>query len=299
MTTSPTISIATSLVPHRDIDLQAAAIATWRALGWSAVSVNTAEEAVHIKAQFPDMVVVIVERTGLKVAGKPLPLIRDLLQIAADQIPSASMIGFINSDIFMHAQRSLSGTLISRCASGAVLLPRVDLAKQSDVAAYQPTGSETYSIGYDGVFMARATLAAVPDSIFCIGMPFWDYWLPLILMLKGQPIYSLQSPVALHVTHETRWNYSIYVFFHALLSDALAVVGQQRAAAQHGSLSIMVDMLQHSYNDIFQRATRPDATSADQDALSAFYDRIQEVVVHHIKAAATPIQLPPAELGRR
>jgi hypothetical protein len=299
MTAAPTISITTSLVPHRDIALQSAAIATWRAHGWSVCSLNAAEEANHIQHQFPGVSVITAQRTGQKVAGKPLPLISDLLRTAAQNNPTAEVIGFVNSDIFIRPDTKLNVALTTSCASGAVMLPRVDVDHVTQVATYQPTGTEKYSIGYDGVFMSRNAMAAIPDSIFCIGMPFWDYWLPLILILKGQPIYSLQSPVALHVTHDTRWNQSIYVFFHALLSDALTIVGQQRAAAPHGALAVMVDMLQHNYNDIFQRATGPDATPADQDALSAFYDRIQEVVVHHIKAAATSIQLPSATAGQQ
>lgn len=135
-------------------------------------------------------------------------------------------------------------------------------------------------------------LASIPDSLFCIGMPFWDYWLPLVLILQGHTVKTIASPVALHVHHTTRWDQSIYLFFHALMSDVLNVCGAQKSKAQTPALEIAMDMLQHSYQDIFQRATQANADSAAIDNLASFYDRIQEVVVHHIKAKALPLQVP-------
>jgi hypothetical protein len=291
-----TISVTTSLVPGRDVELQLAAITSWKHHGFHVTSINAQSEIIDVGKQFPNVSVVTAERTGEKVAGKPLPFVVDLLRIASAQHPGADVVGFMNSDIILRPQANLASILADSGTSSAILLPRVDIPDLKSTATFSPTGRETYSIGYDGIFLPPRMIASIPDSLFCIGMPFWDYWLPLMLILQGHDVKAIASPVALHVQHATRWDQSIYLFFHALMSDALKVSGSQNQTARSPAFEIAIDMLQHSYSDIFQRATQANADSASMDSLAHFYDRIQEVVVHHIKAKAQPLSVPDAFL---
>jgi len=286
------VSIATSLVPGRDIELQTAAVSSWQTLGFTVTSLNAPAEAARVRAEFPKVSVVAADRTAEKAVGKPLPFVVDLLRLSAAQDKQATVAGFINADIILRTDTALAQTLAQHGPQGAILLPRVDVPDLAAARAFKPTGQETYSLGYDGVFLPPRLIAALPENLFCIGMPFWDYWLPLVLLLQGHPLRTLASPVALHVNHPTRWDQSIYLFFHALMSDALKVAGAQKN--QSAVLEVTVDMLQHSYQDVFQRATREGADAASIDTLAAFYDRIQEVVVHHIKAKAQPLSVPDA-----
>lgn len=294
MITSASISVATSLVPNRDHDLQSAAVASWKQLGFSVASLNAPQEASDVQRQFPDVAVITAQRTAAKAAGKPLPLIADMLQAAHENAPTASVIGILNADIILRPLPDLAPALLREASRATVMLPRVDVATLKAATSFAPTGHETYSVGYDGVFMPPALRAAIPESLFCIGMPFWDYWLPLMTLLQGHALKSIASPVALHITHQTRWDRSIYVFFHAMVGDMIKVCAEQKKTATTPALEIMLDVLQHTYNDIFERATAatPDQdNTASMDTLAAFYDRIQEVAVHHIKAKAEAIKV--------
>ena len=289
------ISVATSLAPGLSQDIQAAAVKSWKNLGFSVMSVNAATEVEHVKRLFPDVTVIPAARTAEKIAGKPLPLIADVLRAARDHDPNASVIGLINSDIVLRQLPNLAPALLREAAVTVVMLPRVDVPTLDACEHFKPAGSEKYSIGYDGVFLPPKLIPAIPESLFCIGMPFWDYWLPLMTLLQGHGLKTLASPVALHVAHDTRWDRSVYVFFHALVSDMLRVSANQKNKESIPALGLALDVLGHTYNDIFERATKPSDgqdSAANADVLAAFYDRIQEVVVHHIKAAAKPLLVP-------
>lgn len=293
MSSSAKISIATSLIPNRDHELQLAAINSWTALGFAIVSVNAASEVDSIRTQFPGVTVVTANRTAEKAAGKPLPFINDMLKAAHENAPTASVVGLLNADIILRSAPNLINALTRDAADAVVMVPRVDVVHLADCATFTATGRETYSIGYDGVFMPPHMIALLPESIFCIGMPFWDYWLPLMVLLKGQPLKSIASPIALHVTHKTRWDKAIYVFFHALVSDMLNVGTDQKRTIQEPAFEIAIDVLQHTYADIFDRATGRNSqdNEANAETLASFYDRLQEVVVHHIKAKAVPLKI--------
>ena len=94
-------------------------------------------------------------------------------------------------------------------------------ATAAEIDRFRATGKEAYSVGYDYFLMSGDVLDDFADGPFCLGMPFWDYWLPLMALLKGRPLKALQSPVALHVAHETRWDDTIYLFFHALIASVI------------------------------------------------------------------------------
>ena len=160
----------------------------------------------------------------------------------------------------------------------------------------QTCGDESFSVGYDYFLMSADVLDDFADSPFCIGMPFWDYWLPLMALLKGRTLKALLSPVALHIAHETRWDDSIYVFFHALIAAVMDVCRTNRergVAPADRQFDLLFDVLGHAYADIFARGTGGEAPGG-VETLAAFYDRFQEVAVHHIKSSAVPLILPAA-----
>jgi len=294
------VLLATSLVPSRDQALQAAAVASWHAAGFGVISVNGPGEAAAVAAQFPGIEVRTVARTAEQFARKPVPYIHDIMKALAESCPvnrEECVVGIINADIFLRPVPDLIPT-IRREAQGALLLgPRVDVADRSVFANYKPTGSEIYSVGYDYFIMSGDVLGEFTESPFCMGMPFWDYWLPLVALLKGRPLKTLASPVALHVGHETRWDDTIYLFFHALVSYVIELCRantQRDASAPARQFDLMFDTLSYLYAGVFAQGTDPEQGKADPSAsgiaaLADFYDRFQQVLVHHIKSRAAPI----------
>jgi len=299
---SPLI-VATSIAPGRDQALHTATLASWRVIGCEVISVNGADEAAKLRVEYPGLTVVSVPTTAERFAHKPVPYIHDLLKTlrsacAAHDVPlEHCTVGIINADIFFRAVPQLADTLCHEAKGALILGPRVDVDASASFTAYRPSGDETYSVGYDYFFMSGDLLNDFADSPFCMGMPFWDYWMPLAALLQGRPLKALQSPVALHVTHDTRWDSSIYLFFHSLVAYVIELcrkTTKRDDSAEARQFDLLFDVLSHLYGGVFARGTEPvqgqDAPDAvGIAALADFYDRFQQVAVHHIKARATSI----------
>ena len=166
------------------------------------------------------------------------------------------------------------------------------------MGAFTADGNETYAVGYDFFLMSGDVLADFANAPFCLGMPFWDYWLPLVALLKGRPLKALRSPVALHIAHETRWDNAIYVFFHALINAVMDVSRANRerdTSAAARQFDLLYDAMSHIYADVFARGTTPGSDGTLDPGgiagLATFYDRFQEVAVHHIKSRAMAFTL--------
>jgi hypothetical protein len=300
--------LATSLVPGDDESLQQVNVASWKAAGFEVISINGAIEAQALKTAYPDVHIVVTEKTAERIANKPVPYIHDLLKALkvrceSQDIPlDQCIVGIINADIYLRAIPALR-TILQEQAQGALILgPRVDVSDGETLKSYVPTGTETYSIGYDYFLMSGDLLDDFAESPFAMGMPFWDYWLPLVTLLHGRPLKSLNSPVALHVHHETRWDDAIYLFFHSLVAYVIELcrktVGQNQSPAGR-QFDFLFDVLSHTYGGVFEQGTAPGEASSTPDAtgvatLADFYDRFQDVVVHHIKSRAKTITAPEA-----
>lgn len=302
MAATPSLLLATSLVPGRDRAVQEAALASWQAAGCRVLSINGTSEADAVGATFPDVQVVPVATTAERHAKKPVPYIHDLLKALRDTAGSAEVVGLINADIYLRALPGLVAFIQAEARDSVLCGPRVDVADVSAFTSFQPTGSETYSIGYDYFFLPTAWLDDYPDSPFCMGMPFWDYWFPLAALLKGRALKTLRSPVALHAGHATRWDDTVFLFFHALVAhvlDQTRAHKSTRTDALGRQFDLLADVLSHLYGGVFAKGTTPPTGANAPDAagvamLADFYDRFQEVAVHHIKAHATPVTFPAA-----
>jgi hypothetical protein len=112
--------------------------------------------------------------------------------------------------------------------------------------------------------------------------------------LRGRALKTLASPVALHVTHAPRWDGSVYLFFHALISYVTDLAARTRGrdtSAAGRQFDLLYDLVSHLYRGTFAKGTEPARGGTDPDpggvaALADFYDRFQEVIVHHIKSNA-------------
>jgi hypothetical protein len=307
MSAARPLIVATSIAANRDQALHEATVASWKAAGCQVVSVNGAAEAIVVRSAYPGLAVATAPATAERIAHKPVPYIHDLLKTlrsacAAHDVPLKDCtVGIVNADIYFRDVAGFADTL-RREAQGALILgPRVDVDASASFTAYRPTGDETYSIGYDYFFMSGDLLDDFADSPFCMGMPFWDYWLPLAALLQGRPLKSLNAPVALHVTHDTRWDDSVYLFFHSLVAYVIELCrktsGRDTSAAAR-QFDLLFDVLQHLYGGVFARGTDPAPGTSAPDpagiaALADFYDRFQQVAVHHIKSRASTIAITP------
>ncbi len=198
------ILLATSIPPrlsrrwseeHTE-DYQALCVQSWTRAGFRVVSLNAAEEIPPLAARFPEVKFVAAERDARAVVGRRLPYIADMLALLADG--AEPVVGIANSDILFEPHGNWAGLQAVADAQTVIVGQRYDTKGLIGGALHKLIG------GYDYFFFARgavnALLAQAPP--FAIGLPWWDYWLPLSLALKGWRMRLLERPAAIHLNHE-------------------------------------------------------------------------------------------------
>lgn len=191
------ITVATSIAPHY-IDIQQKAVASWLQIGFDVISVNSKEEIAIIKKYFPQVKFVEPSRNALGLTGKPYVFLDDVL--IALRSTGSEVCAIINSDIYISANSKIRNFFYQQIKGGLIFGSRVD------ITTYLSLQGEKYFGGFDFFFFSRALIDNFHKSNFCLGVPWWDFWMPLFAILKGFPVMQLLTPFAYHLEHPIRWN---------------------------------------------------------------------------------------------
>jgi hypothetical protein len=199
------LTVATSIVP-RNFELQRLAIESWLKLGFNVISLNSAIEAALVAENFPEIPIKIVRRTAETITGRPYVFVDDVLKVAGEN-SSGEVFGIINSDIILVAGDDFTEFLRQQASGGMVF------GSRTEIATADAREGEMYIDGFDLFFIDPAILPLYPESGFCMGAPFWDYWAPLVPMLNAVSVKWLVTPVAYHVTHQVAWDHDHHLRF--------------------------------------------------------------------------------------
>jgi len=206
----PEITIATSIIP-RNFELQRAAIDSWRKLGFKVISLNSAAEATLVAQNFPDIPLTIVNRTAEVTTGKPYIFFDDVLTaLSAEQ---ATVCGIVNSDIHLLADSGFADFVSETASDGFLFGSRIDIDSLENL------DGEKFIYGFDFFFFIRDVVKLFPQTDFCLGVPWWDYWSPLVPLLQGVTCRELISPVAFHIKHEPKWAGELFCDYGRLFAD--------------------------------------------------------------------------------
>ncbi len=190
------ITVATSIAPFR-IEEQQKAVQSWLSLGFQVISINCTEEIEQLQEFFPSVRFVPAPRDARRLYSKPLIYLDDVLAALAQT--ESPVCGIVNSDIRLDADARISDYIRTQTRNAMLYGSRLDVEKPDHVEG------RVYDCGFDFFFFDRAVIDRIPKSQFCLGMPWWDYWLPLMAVLTGAEIRELITPFALHCRHEFEW----------------------------------------------------------------------------------------------
>lgn len=192
------IKIATSLAPSKDISIQKRAIETWILSGFHVVSINSQEEIHTIQPHFPHVEFVTAQRDARDIYGKPYIYIDDIFSYFSSQ--NNRICGIVNSDIHFF-KKDLSAFMSTEAKDSLVFGPRLD------VESFEKINDGSFYKGFDYFFFDQSLIKQYPSSKFCIGLPWWDYWLPIIPLFAKLPVKKVITPICYHIIHPS--NYSI------------------------------------------------------------------------------------------
>ena len=230
------ITIATSIAP-RNIELQQGAVASWKQIGFDVISLNSRQEIKSIKDSFPNVKFVEVSRNALAITKRPFIYFDDILK--ALEMTESQVCGIVNSDIYLFADKHIYEFIDIEAKDAFLFGSRINIPSLSSF-----TGEE-YFDGFDYFFFDRAITKTYVETEFCLGSPWWDYWAPLVPLIKGYEMKKIITPIAYHVEHLTKWKPRHFRYYERKLLDYLLREDLRRL--MENDLRVIVD---HAKKDL-------------------------------------------------
>lgn len=277
--TSSPILIATSIAPNSRIAVQQQAVASWQAAGFDVVSYNGPEEIGRLQPLFPRVPFEPMLRTAKLWAGKPVLFVSDIVH--ALRRSERPLCGIVNSDIFFAGGGELAARIEADAASGFLYGPRFEVASfaQSGPGKLDPFGSDFF-------FFGRSVMNVFGESHLCLGMPYWDHWLPLMALLGGVPTTKLIDSAVRHVPHPTQRDDSFFLFADEFMQTITARMDAPNSPVA-GREPFRLEGAQDRYLALKQAAldaeTLPnDRRQARYEELALFCDEVSRYVVAYL-----------------
>jgi hypothetical protein len=231
MPATPEIAIVTSIPPRIMREqggynigelYQADCVASWLAAGFKVLSVNVADEIPVLVERYPQVEFVSVERDARAVAGRPTPLIDDLLRVLARQ--TQTIVGIVNADLCMAVTDNWADYIRPAIKSSILIGHRLDLGSWSTQSGQLQATGIPYTGGFDLFFFERDAIAKFLPAdggpwCFSIGMPWWDFWLPVALALQGYRVAMLEKLIAGHLIHPIKYDPASWEYMAAQFVD--------------------------------------------------------------------------------
>ncbi len=187
----------TSISPnHANGDIQAKAVRTWLDNGFKVVSMNSHEEVMQLKNQYPEIEFVPTFRTLEKTYGRPLVAINAMMDYAKGQ--SDQNVCLINSDIELILNSDQVKSIEEKMDEMILMSNRLDY--ETDY-----TGTK-YRAGIDVFFIHKKWLQFFPQSMHAMGMTFWDYWIPYTATQTFIPAVFIENVFAFHKKHAFQYS---------------------------------------------------------------------------------------------
>ena len=165
----------------------------WERSGFKVTSINCGEEANILRAAGLDVIEV-------ESAQKRLKISEIMHAIAKTGLPFA---GFMNADC--RFIEPIDAEKIGALARNSLILAeRIDVDQAGAPINF-------LSCGFDAFFFDTATLQSLTDAGYRIGMPWWDYWFPLVMQRSGLELKRFSCPILLHTTHDFNWDHESYL----------------------------------------------------------------------------------------
>jgi len=195
-------------------------VQSWIACGFKIISLNATDEIPALASRYPEVEFIPAERNASAVFGRKTPFIADLLSALARE--SAPTLGIINSDIVFEPAAGW------RDLESLVAQKFVVTGQRCDTRTLAGGVLHRYIPGFDYFFFDReAAEQLVGDTHpFSMGLPWWDYWLPVTLALRGYEIRCVARPVILHLAHKSQtearsptWRRLAFEFARTVLAE--------------------------------------------------------------------------------
>lgn len=195
------MKLITSLAP-KNIEAQTEAIKTWGYKQFDVYSINAWDEIDRLYGMFDDVTYIPAKETARELYGEKIPY-PNLLEMLDFCFSQTEPVWIVNSDIMIKTPGIIGHihTIHEKAKEvGLVFGNRVDMYED-------PNFDEVYFNGFDWFCIDPSfSHLFTTRKRFCIGQPFWDYWLPLTFIRKGVTPWLCKNKIAYHRVHTTNWD---------------------------------------------------------------------------------------------
>ena len=173
-------------------------VGSWRASGFVPVSINAVDEDISEVIGGSGITSIRIDRDGRGECGKPVPYLCDFLETICKH--ARGPIAITNADIELQLQPADYALLTDLKPGWGFVSRRYDI---DSLSTQQATA---YSNGYDFFAFHSEDLKVLRPRSFALGMPWWDHYLPLAMIMRGLRCVALRTPFVFHLRHTDRWN---------------------------------------------------------------------------------------------
>ena len=274
------VMIVTSIAPG-NIDNQRAAVESWKFLGFSVVSLNSREEVEQLEPIYKNVVFQTVDRDARAEAGKPLVYIDDIFSYLRHY--GTKVCGIVNSDIRLKGDQDFISFICNQVEDAIVLSSRLDIDSSE-----QEVG-EIYKYGFDVFFFDKKLLEQFPPSQFCLGLPWWDYFMPIVCAQKGVTVKYFATPIAYHVKHPVNYRKELWLqlgiqFIEVYQPDLLKTF-REMFLQNHDQLTNELNIIseqviqQVSSVNLINYCINAKSTKTQVNAIGTYQEKISEIKI--------------------
>ena len=202
------MKVFTTINPYGNFDAQREATLSWCKI-YDMYSVNTEEEINIIKHLYPEVNFIKTENI-YQIGTKKLIKLDAILD--AIKLTDSKKCMIVNSDIILSRKINID----KKFDNSLVIATRWELG---EVPSYP------FTDGYDLFIFDRRILDLFYNKNYVIGMPWWDFWLPIVANRVGIPIYHIKNQLIQHRTHKTNYEKEIWHSFAKLFYSDIKKLG--------------------------------------------------------------------------
>lgn len=204
------VAIFTSINP-KNYEPSQYAMKTWTDCGFKVYSCNYDHEITILRDFFPNVEFLSIPQPDIFLYGKMTVRLIDIFRCMENV--EHPIVGLVNSDIYVSANKDILRYLTEYASKGLVFSSRIDVIREGD------REGRFYDDGLDFFCFHKDFLKKIPENLFALGHPWWDYFMPLAFFHADLPLFHLHTPVTYHVAHETNWDRSSWCCYGYHLSQ--------------------------------------------------------------------------------
>jgi len=190
--------VFTTINPNGDFITQSKAISSWSSK-YKTYSINTKNDIDKISELYKD--VTFIETNNIFIYNnKELVKLDAILDAIKHYTNNNSII--VNSDIILKDNILIDEDYLE---NSIIIGSRYEI--DGDKPIYK------FDNGYDIFIFNKKHVDIFYNENYVIGMPWWDYWMPLIADKSLLSVYHINTPTIYHITHETNYDSNIWMKF--------------------------------------------------------------------------------------